>query len=307
MRNFAIYILAAALAACSAPEHSEAQTEISPAAPVAAEAVPSSILSVARIGNPEGRTVVLIPGLASSADVWDAAVPYLEAEYDVRLVQVAGFAGAAPAEVDGPVTDAIAAALVDMLTENPGLDPVLVGHSMGGFVSVKAALLAPDMIDELVIVDSVPFLAGLFFPGATPDVAAVQGPAMAQQMAAMSREAFDAQQQAGLPRLVKTESFVSELAGWGAASDQAVVSAVTGEMIGADLRADLAGLHTEALIMVPYDQAMGVPREQIEGVYAAQYDAAPNARFDVIENSFHFIMIDQPEAFQTSLLEALAD
>ena len=307
MSKLAIYTLAAALAACSAPERSEAQTEQAPVQAGAAETDSVSVLSVTRAGNSEGRTVVLIPGLASSSEVWDAAVPYLEADYDVRLVQVAGFAGAAPADTDGPVTDAIAAALVDMLTEDPGREPVLVGHSMGGFVSIKAALLAPDMIDELVIVDSVPFLAGLFFPGATPDVAAVQGSAMAQQMATMPRDAFDAQQQAGLPRLVKTEGFLSELAGWGAASDQAVVSAITGEMIGANLRADLAGLQTEALIMVPYDQAMGVPREQIEGVYAAQYAAAPNARFDVIENSFHFIMIDQAEAFQTSLLKALAD
>jgi pimeloyl-ACP methyl ester carboxylesterase len=266
-----------------------------------------SVIEVVRSGNADGRTVLLIPGLASSADVWDATRPLLEADYDVRTVQVAGFAGASPIEVDGPYTDAIAGALIAELQETAGNDVVLVGHSMGGFVSMKAALVAPDLIDELVIVDSVPFLAGLFFPGATPEMAAAQAPIMASQMAGMPRDAFDAQQKAGLGRLVKTQDALPAIARWGETSDQAMVASTMGEMIAADLRADLANMQTKALIMMPFDDAMGLPRAQIEQTYKDQYAAAPNASIEVFENSFHFIMIDQKDAFHNSLLRALSD
>lgn len=292
MRNYIFASLFAALIACS---------------PANVQAEPQSVIDVTRSGNADGRTVLLVPGLASSAAVWDAAVPLLEADYDVRSVQVAGFAGAQSVPTEGAYTDAIAAALVAELQTHPANNAVLIGHSMGGFVSIKAALSAPDLVDELVIVDSVPFLAGLFFPGATPEMAAAQAPIMAAQMAAMSRGAFDAQQKAGLGRLVKTQDFLPVLEGWGTSSDQAIVSAVTGEIIGADLRADLAGLETETLIMVPYDELMGRPSEAILSVYETQYAAAPNARFEVFESSLHFIMIDQPDAFHTSLRAALSD
>ncbi|MEO9971638.1 MAG: alpha/beta hydrolase [Hyphomonadaceae bacterium] len=303
MRKLMSLLLVATLSACNATEDTSA-VDLPPTNVSAAE---GSMITVTRSGNRSGRTVVLIPGLASSAQVWDATRPSLETDYDVRTVQVAGFAGADVSAVDGLYTDAIAAALVAELQETPANQAVLVGHSMGGFVSMKAALAAPDLVDELVIVDSVPFLSGLFFPGATPESAAAQAPAMAAQMAGMPREAFDAQQRAGLGRLVKTAASIPTLAAWGETSDQSVVSAITGEVLAADLRADIAAMQAETLVLVPHDAAMGVSRDQAEQTYQTQYQAAPNVGIQVIDNSFHFIMIDQRDAFHTSLLAALAD
>lgn len=266
-----------------------------------------AVIEVTHSGNGDGRTVVLIPGLASSAETWTATRGLLEADYDVRTVQVAGFAGAAPAEIDGNYTDAIAAAIGEELTARPGRDAVLVGHSMGGFVSMKVALASPELVDELVIVDSLPFLAGLFFPGATTETAAAQGPVMAQQMAAMPRDTFDAQQSAGLGRLVKTVDFLPVLEDWGRASDQGTVATAMGELIGTDLRGDLAGLEAETLVMVPWDAAMGFSRERVQGLYEAQYAEAPAAHVEMVDGAFHFIMIDQPDRFHETLLAALAD
>lgn len=272
-----------------------------------ADANPAKVIEVERSGLAGGRTIVLIPGLASGADVWGATRALLEADYDVRTVQIAGFAGAPTVEVGGSYTDAIAAAIEAELIARPGQSPVLVGHSMGGFVSLKVALAQPEMIDELVVVDSLPFLAGLLMPGVTPELAAAQAPAMAAEMAALPRETFDAQQAAGLGRLVKTQDYLSVLKTWGVNSDQKTVSKVMGEILGADLRAQLAGLETETLVMVPWDAAIGVPREVVESVYKDQYEAAPNADIQVFEDSFHFIMIDQADAFHASLIAALKD
>lgn len=266
----------------------------------------TEIISVTRSGDAKGRTVVLIPGLASGSDVWDGTAEAFQ-DYDLRIVQVAGFAGAAPFETDESYTGAIADAVNTHLADFPGVDPVVVGHSLGGFVALKAALADETEITELVIVDSLPFLAGLFMPGTTPDQASKMAPAMARQMAEMPRDFFDRQQLAGLARLVKDKPFQSVLADWSKASDQATVSTAVGELLGADLREDIARIEAEITVLVAYDKAMGVPVSQVRDLFAGQYAGAPDAQVVVIEESLHFIMIDQAAAFHDALDAVLTD
>ena len=130
---------------------------------------------------------------------------------------------------------------------------------------------------------------------------------MAAQMTAMAREAFDAQQKFGLSRLVKTQDYLPTLEAWGKASDQATVAKVTGELIAADLRPALENLQQDTLMLMPWDAAMGIPETQVRDIYEAQYAAAPNTRVETIKDSFHFIMVDQKEAFLESLTSALED
>ncbi len=266
----------------------------------------TGIISVTRSGDAEGRTVVLIPGLASGSDVWTSTAGAFQ-EYDLRIVQVAGFAGAAPFETDETYTDAIADAVNKHLIDSPGADPVVVGHSLGGFVALKAALADETPITELVIVDSLPFLAGLFMPGATPEQAAQMAPAFAQQMADMPRKSFDQQQLAGLARLVKDKPYQSVLADWSKASDQATVATAVGELLAADLREDIAQIEAEITVLVAHDKMMGVPVTQVRDLFAGQYAAAPDAQVVVIEESLHFIMVDQTTLFHETLDSALTD
>ena len=49
------------------------------------------------------------------------------------------------------------------------------------------------------------------------------------------------------------------------------------------------------------------PRDRVEPLYVAAYAGLPQAKLTVIEDSFHFIMFDQPEAFEAALRAGLAD
>jgi len=266
----------------------------------------AEILSVTRSGDAEGRTVVLIPGLASGSEVWTGTADAFQS-YDLRIVQVAGFAGAAVFETDEGYTDEIADAINKHLTDFPGVDPVVVGHSLGGFVALKAALSDDTPINELVIVDSLPFLAGLFMPGATPAQAAQMAPAVAQRMTDMPREAFDQQQLTGLARLVKTKSYQSVLADWSKASDQSTVAKAIGELLAADLREDIAQIEAQITVLVAHDKVMGVPVSQVNDLFTEQYAAAPDHQVVVIKESLHFIMVDQTTLFHDALKAALTD
>ena len=266
----------------------------------------SEVISVTRMGNPNGRTLILIPGLASSADVWDSTVEALQ-NYDLHIVQVAGFAGHPKVITKGSFTDAIAMAIHTYIEKTQNQDVVVIGHSLGGFVALKAAMLDMSKIDELIIVDSLPFLAQMFLPGTTPQQAAQSAPLMAQQMANMPRAAFDQQQQAGLARLTKTEAYRETLANWGKASDQTVIASTLGELLAADLRNDLSNLNIDITVLAAYDAAMGVPQTVIKDMYKAQYMKAPNHNIIMIKDSFHFIMIDQSTAFFEAVKKTLED
>lgn len=301
MKNYFIAALAGLVVSCG--QNSAETTELRPA-PIVAPM--TDIISVTRRGDSDGRTVVLIPGLASDAEVWTDTVAALN-EFDVRIVQVAGFAGANPFAVDGNYTDTIAASINAHLSRSPGKEPVLVGHSMGGFVAIKAALTDKEGIDELIIVDSLPFLAEMFMPGTTPERAALSAPLIAAQMAAMPRTSFDSQQAANLPRLVKTKEYHTVLADWAKASDQFTVATIMGEMLAADLRPDLSDVTAEITVLAAYDKAMGMSASQVKDLYAAQYELAPKFKVRAVEDSFHFIMVDQKDAFLNILQEALTD
>ncbi|KAK0340391.1 hypothetical protein LTR94_030698, partial [Friedmanniomyces endolithicus] len=101
------FILAAAVGFSAASIVSPAQAE---SARVEAPAFVSDRLSVEVMG--QGPDVILIPGFASSREVWRPLARRLSATHRVHLVQLAGFAGEAWTHGDGafvqPVVDELA-------------------------------------------------------------------------------------------------------------------------------------------------------------------------------------------------------
>ena len=268
------------------------------------EAQAASSITVTRAGNADGRTLVLIPGLASSDDVWDGTVEPIS-DYDLRVVQVAGFAGAEP--VENISAEKISDDISNHLRETPGNKTVLIGHSLGGFVALKAGLDHAAQLDELIIVDNLPYLAGLYMPEATPEQAATMSAQMSQQLASLPRAQFDAQQQAGLARLSNNAEAMPQLAEWGKTSDQQTVATMMGELMGTDMRNAMSDLTLETTVLIPHSEMMGVSLSDLENLYAAQYENAPNVDLKVIEDSFHFIMLDQPEAFYAAVKEEVSE
>lgn len=260
----------------------------------------------AHSGDPDGRTVVLIPGLASSGEAWAATAGALAA-YDVRTLTLAGFAGVPPRADGAPVIDGAARAIADMLAEEGLSDVALVGHSLGAQVALHAAVLAPDRVGQVVAVDSAPFYAGLTVPGATPEQATAFAEAAAAQMSAMAPEAFRAQQALGMERYSKDPDYIGTLVGWSEASDPATVVAGFAEVAGGDFRPVLAEVSAPVLAVVAYDPAMGVRRDLYEFIWRDQYSGAQDATVTLIDGSYHFVMHDQQGAFVTALTAFLEE
>ncbi len=296
--------LAGLLVACTQNSSETQQFSKASSSTEAATSQSVSPITVNRMGNENGRTLVLIPGLASGKSVWDDAVVAFK-DYDIRLVQVGGFAGvAAPKEQS---IEKVSAAIIEHLYETPGRDTVLIGHSLGGFLSLKIALADPSLIDEIIVVDSLPYLAGMMMPGATPEQAKDMAKSMGAQMKAMPESQFHAQQKMGLARLVKDKSYLPTLQGWSDTSEQTVIADLMSTLLAADLREDISSLTVPTTVFMAYDPTMGVSKEQLQSLFEKQYSAAPQVKIKAIEDSYHFIMIDQPDAFHQAIKTALED
>jgi N-formylmaleamate deformylase len=101
----------------------------------------------------EGRPVVIVPGIVSPAALWDPVGRRLGEAHDCYIFDVRGrglseSGGHLDYRVDSCAADAIEASRALGLQQ-----PVLVGHSMGARIALRAARLAPDRFSALVILD----------------------------------------------------------------------------------------------------------------------------------------------------------
>ncbi|HTN41195.1 MAG TPA: alpha/beta hydrolase [Asticcacaulis sp.] len=251
-----------------------------------------------------GPDVILIPGLASSDTVWEGTVAQLKDRYRLHVLNLAGFAGEpAAANAQGEILAPSVAALDAYIKASHLQKPIVVGHSLGGLMSLMLAKAYPEDAGKLIIVDALPYVGVTFSPLATVEMVKPQAAALRDSMMAMPADAFRAQQTAGTARLVTSPVDQARLLDWSLTSDRRVLAESFYEDLTIDLRSDLAAITTPTVLIFPI--AAGEDTATTEAVYKNNYAAKPNMTFSRIDNSRHFIMLDQPTAFQAALAAAL--
>ncbi len=249
----------------------------------------------------QGPDVILIPGLASSGAVWDAAVAHLENHYRLHVVQVAGFAGsAARANAQGPVIQPTVDAIDAYIKTNHLKAPKVIGHSLGGLAGMILAVQHPEDVGKLMVVDSLPFYSALF--GAKDAAAAApQAAAMRDSIIAESQEDYAQGEKQFLPSLVKSPEGRKLAIAWAVASDKSVVARAMYEDMTTDIRPKLHEIKLPVTVLYPWDSAAGFPQAAVDGLYQNSFASLPDKTMVRIDGSFHFIMLDQPVMFATQV------
>lgn len=262
-------------------------------------------ISVQVIGK--GSPVILIPGLSSPRAVWDGVAPDLAKNHSVYLVQVNGFGGDDPR---GNLKPGILAGIVadlDRLVQDRKLKgAAVIGHSLGGLVGLMLAQAHPEDLSKLMIVDSLPFTAAIFMPN--PTVAAIEPQAAAmrdQMVAAYGKPANEAGIQGTAAALALKPDSREKVAAWIRVADGRVSGPAMYEDLVKDMREDVAGIRTPITLVYPWSAAL--PKERAEPFYKAQYAKAPHVSFVDIGDAVHFVMLDQPEAFEAAVLAFAGD
>jgi pimeloyl-ACP methyl ester carboxylesterase len=116
-------------------------------------------------GSPNGPALVLIHGSSASLQTWEKLVALLGDDYRIISYDQPGHGLTGPAPDDDYSAAGMARAL-DAVTEAAGIEHFfLAGNSMGGWVAWRYALVHPERVDGLILIDA----AGApLLPGETP-------------------------------------------------------------------------------------------------------------------------------------------
>lgn len=260
-----------------------------------------------RIDGPEHPIgdIILIPGLSSSPEVWDGLTDALKDRYRIHRIHVQGFAGApAMDNASGPILGAVAEDLARYIAEQGLNKPAVIGHSMGGTFGMMLAARHPDSVGRLMVVDMVPFVGALFAtPGVAPTVEAVTPAveAMHARSSAMTDEQYAATAAATVAGMIKTESRRAGPLRDTATSDRSVSANAYRELMLTDLRAELPRITAPVEVLYVAFEFPGMTPEITDGIYRASFMSLPSAQLKRIDDSAHFIMLDQPERFEAEV------
>ncbi|MFY2556257.1 alpha/beta fold hydrolase [Corallococcus terminator] len=259
---------------------------------------PAAPFAVKRSG--QGQPVLFIPGLASSGEVWDETVAKLQSQYDCHVFTLAGFAG--QPSVPAPFMPTMRRALAEYIREKGLKKPIVVGHSLGGVLALGLAADAPDLVGGVFIVDSVPFLAALLYPGATAESAKPFADQFRAQVRMRTVEQRNEASRQVLQLYIADEARREVAARWGADSDPETVTQAMYEMNITDLRPELSRITAPTMVLGSWIAFQGrVPREAVEANYRSQYQNLPTARVVMHDTARHFIMWDDPHGFLATL------
>jgi pimeloyl-[acyl-carrier protein] methyl ester esterase len=265
----------------------------------------SDRLSVEVVGS--GPDVVLIPGFASSREVWRAEAERLKGSHRVHLVQLAGFAGEPWTHGDGPFIEPMLAEVARYLRETGLERPAVIGHSMGGLTGLMLAQRHPELVGRVMSVDSLPFFSALYGPAATVETARPFAEQTAAAIRSMDAAAFRAGQVQTAATMARDEAARAAMIEWSMASDREAMAAAMRDVMTTDARPGLAGMTTPVWAIYAADADGGAPAAMADALWTREYAGLPGVRLIRVDDSRHFIMADQPARFAALVDQFLAD
>lgn len=255
-----------------------------------------------------GRDVVFVHGLAASPETWEEASDRLGLDIRCHFVHMRGFAGLPasgfrePMNFLKPMADALAGYIRTLRT-----GPVaVVGHSMGGVVSLILARDHSDVVDRLMVVDVPAYFSVLINPFATPASMAPLAQHSRRTYAEKSRPQLHEELVRATEKLVIDPGRVDRIVRWGMNSDRRTTADVMAEVMMTDLRGDLQRIEAPVDVIYAWDKGGPATRLGLDQVYASSYSGLQNGKRLRIDDARHYVMFDQPDVFYGAVQDWLA-
>ena len=179
---------------------------------------------------------------------------------------------------------------------------------MGGSIGMMLAARHPDAVGKLMVVDMFTFMGAMFGgPNATRETLTPVADQIRDAMRAAPQGVVSPQTEAMIYSMVRTESARAAIIEHARLSDNAVSANAFHELIITDLRPELANIRVPFTTLFVIPPQAPITPEQYEGFMRASYANIPHARIVKIDDSRHFIMIDQFDRFMQEVRTFLAE
>ncbi|MDQ6826641.1 MAG: alpha/beta hydrolase [Candidatus Eremiobacteraeota bacterium] len=252
-------------------------------------------------GEADLPALILIPGLTNGAAVWAPTIHRFARSYTIYALTLAGFGGRA--STAAPLLDKADADIVALIAKEHLKRPIVIGHSMGGHLAIRLAAEHSDKLRGIIAVDGLPVFPG--FDEMTPE----QRLSAATKMSAQIKSAATAEQFMHVQRtyivpgltLAKNVEVVARLS---TGADPSATAQYAQEVLVTDLRPQLSKITVPVLELAPYDPTLdnsppgnfATPTLK-QTYYEALLKNDKTASVQMVQDSRHFIMYDQPDAF----------
>jgi pimeloyl-ACP methyl ester carboxylesterase len=233
----------------------------------------------------EGRPIIFIPGLGCPGEVWDETAAHLDG-YESHILTLAGFAGRPP--IKGPLSATVRKELTRYIRAKQMDRPVIVGHSMGGFIAFWIATNFPENTGPVIIVDAGPALSGDLDE--------------AKQLREKWRDASDAEfeQKARFmyQGMARNKKKLAPIAAKAAKSDRRALGEAIYEMMITNLVEDMPKIESPVLLVLANGYFKTRIQKQVEKIRDKEVIILPTG---------HFVMLDDPPAFFKAIDEFLEE
>lgn len=228
-----------------------------------------------------GRPVIFIPGLGCPGEVWDDTVAHLGDDYESHVLTLSGFAG--QDAIGEPLSAAVRRDLTRYIRSRHLRDPIIVGHSMGGFIAYWIASYHPELVGPVIVVDAGPALSG--------DLD--EAKALRAKWKYASDEEFTAGMRAAFMSMSSVARKMAPVADAVIRSDRRAIGDAIYEMITTDLTDKVKDITAPVLVIA----ADGGFQQRIR----AQIETIPDHEMIVLPHTRHFVMYDDPEGFYRAI------
>ena len=226
----------------------------------------------------KGRPIIFIPGLGCPGDVWDDTVAHLGDGFESHVLTLSGFAGRP--RIDKPLGSTVRKELVRYIRAHHLDAPIIVGHSLGGFIAYWLAESAPSRIGGVIVVDAGPALSD------TDEDTAAQ---LRKLWTQSDDDQFVQQVQNVFGGMATDPKRMAHTIDEVAKSDRRAMGDAIYEITTTDLRDKVARITVPVLVVL----ADGGLQQQIR----SQVDVIPDHKVVVIPHTRHFVMFDDPDGF----------
>lgn len=238
----------------------------------------------------KGSPVLLFPGFGCTGEVWNETVAELSKNYECHIFTFAGFGNVSP--IEEPWFSTIKNQVISYVKTKKIKNATLIGHSLGGTLSLWLASEETNLFKKLIIVDALPASAALMIPNYKGEIIQYDNP-QSKMMMAMDQKAFsamNAQLTSYMCLNIEKQKTINE---WMNIADRKTFVYGYIDMLNLDLRKEISKIKIPVVILAATNPDLNT----VQNTYKVQYENLPSAKILYASKSAHFVMYDQPEWF----------